>query len=158
MKFGDWLRGQVYRNGWGCEPLWGNMTVSITQRFILNILPQMVFPDHIPGLTLGKPLWFRSKNGLLQGPDFLQNGMSFGESEHIALTSGGLAQLFEDTTPEQRGSSYSEVSPLRTRKGQGQGLLSLHPLSRRAELLNGNDSLYNSTSYSWRDSHKIQHS
>lgn len=62
-----------------------------TQQFILNILPQIVFQDDIPGLILRKPLGFRSKSGLFRGSGFLQNDMPLGENEH------SLAQLPEDT-------------------------------------------------------------
>lgn len=35
----------------------------LLQQFILNILPQMIFQNDIPGLILGEPLEFRSKSG-----------------------------------------------------------------------------------------------
>lgn len=53
------------------------------QNVILNVLPQRVVQDAIPGLILQKPLGFRSKSGPLWGPDVLQNGMSRREREHI---------------------------------------------------------------------------
>lgn len=73
----------VYHSCKGLDPF--------TQSFILNIFPQMVFQDNIPGLIQGKPLGFRSESGLLWWPDITRIACHLGRLSTLPWTSGSLA-------------------------------------------------------------------
>lgn len=50
---------------------------------------------------------------------FSRMACHLGGASTLPWASGSLAQLFEDTTSEQRGSSNHEVNPSQTLKGPG---------------------------------------